>query len=165
MTRFFGRHQAIGLGVALLVLAIDQASKIAVVTYLSGQDEPRVAVAPFFDLTLVANHGVSFGLFSHGQAFGPLIFSAISVIVTIGLIAALSRAHSFRASIPLGFIIGGAIGNLADRIRLGSVVDFLDFFIGNWHWYIFNMADAAICIGVGLLLLDSLLPRAESPKA
>jgi signal peptidase II len=159
----------LGTCAALLALAGDQLSKHAVLAHFRD-DGDAVALLPHLNIILVSNHGVSFGLFNeHGMAAGggwqSIAFSILALVVVAGLSVALWRTRSLWSAAGFGLIIGGAIGNLVDRLRLGSVVDFIDFFIGHWHWYTFNVADAAICTGVGLLLLDSLLTRSESPRA
>ena len=155
----------LGAGLALLALVLDQWTKHLVLAYFDSGEPPVLHLMPSLNVVLVANHGVSFGLFNASgfswQAYG---FSALALVVAAALAVALWRTHSPWQAAGFGLIIGGAVGNLLDRLRLGSVVDFVDFFIGGWHWYTFNLADAAICTGVGLLLLDGLLPRVESPR-
>jgi signal peptidase II len=159
------RPLAIGLGIAALALVADQATKTAVLAHFSGGEDRIVTLAPFLNLVLVANHGVSFGLFNTGAGWRPWLFSGVAIAI-VGVLLWLLRTQKSPFNVAgMGLIIGGAIGNLIDRVRFGSVVDFVDFHIGDWHWYVFNVADAAICVGVGLLLLDSLLARPESPKA
>lgn len=156
---------AIGGIAALIVLVLDQLSKHAVLAYFETVTGPAfVPVTPFFNLALVANHGVTFGMFSGGDGFQPWIFSGLALVIVAGLLYTLWRTVAWQRALAIGMIIGGAIGNLIDRLRFGSVVDFLDFYLGSWHWYVFNLADAAICVGVGLMLLDGLLWQTESPK-
>jgi len=90
------------------------------------------------------------------------VFTVLAAVIVTALIVWLRRAHNPLIRVALGMIIGGAIGNVIDRLMRGAVVDFLDFHVGTWHWYAFNLADAAICLGVIALLLDGLLAR---PKA
>ena len=154
-----------GLVVATVVLVLDQASKALVLARFGGAEDRIVPVAPCLNLTLVANHGVSFGLFNTGTGWRPWVFSLIAVAIVGVLLHLLRTARNRIVVAGMGVIVGGAIGNLIDRVRFGSVVDFVDFHFGAWHWYVFNLADAAICVGVALLLLDGLLVRPESPKA
>jgi signal peptidase II len=153
-----------GLVAALIVLILDQASKLAILRLFEDQSAAHYPVLPIFDLRLTFNHGITFGLFNNGSAANALIFSGLALAIVAALVVALTRVTAWHSALALGVIIGGALGNLIDRLRLDAVVDFLDFHLGNWHFYIFNLGDSAICLGVGLLLLDSLLIRAESPK-
>jgi signal peptidase II len=155
-----------GLIVAAVTLAVDQLSKLWVLGRLGDlppmlQDLPLL---PVLDLRLVGNRGVTFGLFNGEGGQGELIFSGLALVIVAVLLRSLARTKRRASAMGFGLVIGGAIGNLIDRVRLGAVVDFLDFHLGSWHWYVFNGADAAICIGVGVLLLDGLPGGAGSPK-
>jgi signal peptidase II len=157
---------ALGLAVAAAVVVLDQLSKAAVLTLLArdGLDD-RIRVAPFFNLVLAFNRGVSFGLFNAASGGGrnAVLFSLAAGAIVVGLIWWLSRAANPLLAVAIGLIVGGAVGNVVDRIRLGRVVDFLDFHIASWHWPAFNLADSAICLGVAGLLLDGLLLRRQEP--
>jgi signal peptidase II len=148
----------------MIVLILDQASKLAILRLFEDQSVAHYPVLPILDLRLTFNHGITFGLFNNGSAANALIFSGLALAIVAALGVALTRVTAWHNALALGVIIGGALGNLIDRLRLDAVVDFLDFHLGDWHFYIFNIGDSAICLGVGLLLLDSLLIRAESPK-
>lgn len=145
------------------VFAADQASKRAV----EAQLEPysSVPVLDIFNVVLFYNRGVSFGLFSSGSAYVPYILAAFGLAVTIGLAVWAFRTESPLQKAALAFIVGGAASNVLDRLEEGAVTDFLDFHIGALHWPAFNLADAAIVCGVGVLLLESLLPafRTKEP--
>ncbi len=145
-----------GLLIAVLVIALDQATKWLMLTGLDLASNP-ITVTSFFNLVLVWNRGVSFGMFNDAGAYGPWILSVLAIVVVIGLLWWLRQAEGWRMLTALGLVIGGAIGNVIDRFRFGAVVDFLDVHIAGYHWPAFNVADAAICIGAGLLLLDGLL--------
>jgi signal peptidase II len=152
-----------GLAVAITVLALDQLSKAAV----RGYFEARAAgehenITSFFNIVLIYNRGMSFGLFNGAGGLHALLFSLVAAAIVTVLIYWLSRVESPLLAVAIGLIIGGAIGNVVDRIRLGAVVDFLDFHAGSWHWPAFNVADSAICIGVAVMLLDGLLLRREA---
>lgn len=152
-----------GLGVALAVIVADQAAKAWILGFFAAHaGAPVAAVTPFFNLVLTGNRGMSFGLFNTNAAMNTAVFTALAAAIVIALIVWLRRAHSPTIRLALGLIIGGAIGNVIDRLIRGAVVDFLDFHLGDWHWFAFNVADAAICLGVVALLLDGLLAR---PKA
>jgi signal peptidase II len=152
-----------GLVAAVLVAALDQLSKAAVLAYFAGRalGEHEV-VTSFFNLTLTYNRGISFGLFNEGAGLNALVFSLAAAVIVALLVFWLSRVESPFLAVAIGLIIGGAIGNVTDRIRLGAVVDFLDFHAGSLHWPAFNVADSAICIGVAAMLLDGLLLRREA---
>jgi signal peptidase II len=162
------RHALLTLGlcVAAVVIILDQLSKAAVLAFLArdGLDD-GTRVAPVFNLVLTFNRGVSFGLFNaagRSGGFDALLFSLVAAAIVAGLIWWLSRAATPLLAVAIGLIVGGAVGNVVDRIRLGAVVDFLDFHLGSWHWPAFNLADSAICVGVGAMLLDGLLLQRQT---
>ncbi len=135
-----------GLAVAAAVAVLDQASKTMVLGFFGepGCAVHRVAVSGFLDLVLTCNAGVSFGLLNRIGG-SSLIFPLAALLIIVVLIVWLSRVRATFLAVAIGLIIGGAIGNVIDRIRLGAVVDFLDFHAGSWHWPAFNVADSAIC--------------------
>jgi signal peptidase II len=152
-----------GLAAAIAVLLLDQLSKAAIVGFFTGRQlGEREMVTPFFDIVLIYNRGMSFGLFNTGGGLNALLFSLVAAAIVAILIYWLNRVESPFLAVAIGLIIGGAIGNVIDRIRFGAVVDFLDFHAGSWHWPAFNVADSAICIGVAVMLLDGLLLRREA---
>lgn len=150
----------LGLIVAALILVLDQVSKLYFLD-LMQQNPAGIRVTPFFNLVMVWNTGVSFGLFSEDSALRSWTLIGVSVVVLVWLVIWLWRVEQRLMAIALGSIIGGAIGNIVDRLRFGAVFDFLDFHAFGWHWPAFNIADCAIVVGVGLLLLDSFLPRSR----
>jgi signal peptidase II len=155
-----------GLVVAALVALADQLLK-AWVLRLFANAAPGPAIHPvasFFNLVLTWNRGMSFGLFNTDAALNTLIFSILAAIIVAALVLWLKRTAEPVLQVAIGLVIGGAIGNVIDRVWRGAVVDFLDFHLGAWHWFAFNLADAAICIGVGLMVIDSLLGRREAPN-
>lgn len=147
-----------GLLVAVGILAADQISKLFFLD-LMQQNPGGIIVTPFFNLVMVWNTGVSFGLFSEDSASRSWTLIAVSFAVMIWLGWWLWRAHSALVAVALGMIIGGAIGNVIDRYRFGAVFDFLDFHAFGWHWPAFNVADSGIVIGVLLLLADGFRPQ------
>ncbi len=156
------RRQALtfGFAVAAVILVLDQITKWWVVVRL--MDPPRaIEVTPFFNLVMVWNRGITFGLFGDAQ-WGRWAFAVLALAIVAILISWLARTSYRPAAFALGLVIGGAIGNVIDRIRWGAVADFLDFHLAGWHWPAFNVADSAIVIGVGLLLLEALFGRKES---
>ena len=145
-----------GLLLAIVVIVLDQITKWVALSGLNLGENP-ITVTSFFNLVLVWNRGVSFGMFNNSGAYGPMILSGIAIAVTLGLLYWLRQAENRLTVIALGLVIGGALGNVIDRFRFGAVVDFLDFHIAGYHWPAFNVADAAICVGAVMLLLDGLL--------
>jgi signal peptidase II len=145
------------LYLAVLVTLCDQLSKWWLLNNIMVP--PRVVpVTPFLNYVLVWNKGVTFGLlnqFDHRLMAYVLIAVALIILFLLG--RWLTRTTSMVVALGLGSIMGGAVGNVIDRLRFGGVVDFLDFYYRDYHWFAFNIADAAIVTGVGLLLLDSLV--------
>ena len=143
------------LFVSFILVLTDQLSKFVVrKTMLLYESIP--VIPDFFHLTYVTNDGMAFGI---NFPFGIYIFSTISIIFTIFLFWYLwtIKDQGIIIRIGVGLIIAGAIGNLIDRVFLGEVVDFLDFMIGNYHWYVFNLADSYVTVGMGFILYDSLI--------
>lgn len=152
----------LGLIVAAATLVLDQVVKLALIGFLSGQAGP-VVMGPFLDLVMVWNRGISFGLFNSAAA-GEIqrwLLVAVSLGVVAALIVWLKRAGDRFLGLSLGLIVGGALGNVADRVRFGAVADFFYFHVGAYYWPAFNVADAAVVVGVGALLFDSLFRRPE----
>lgn len=141
--------QGIGAACAIAACIADQASKAAAIAFFSGP-EKSVEVLPVFNLVLSHNRGVSFGLLAELPWWG---LTAVGLAMVALLSVWLWRTHAKLSGAAIGLIIGGALGNIADRIRWGGVTDFLDFHVGQYHWPAFNFADVAIVSGVGLLLL------------
>ena len=139
---------------AVLVLA-DQISKTIVVRTMSLYETVPV-IQNFFHFTYITNDGMAFGI---DFPFGYYIFSGVSILLTLFLFWYLWSVRNDFIMIRLGLamIIAGAIGNLIDRLLLGEVIDFLDFMIGDFHWYIFNLADSYVTIGMTLILIDGIL--------
>ena len=158
----------LGLIFAAVIFVFDQLSKWLVLDVLllpKVQHIPLLAFGPFgLDLTMVWNRGVTFGLFSGDGAWNHVILAGLALAIAVFLLRWLARAENRFVALALGGVIGGAIGNVVDRLRFGAVVDFVDTHAWGWHWYVFNVADAAIVCGVGALLLDALLPPRRTPK-
>lgn len=152
------RNVGIGLLIALVVIALDQSSKLWLVEYLH-ENGPQ-AITSFFNLVMVWNRGISFGMFAAEDARFFLI--GMKVVVAILLVIWLARGTEKLLWLPLGMIIGGALGNVIDRIRWGAVADFFDFHIAQKHWPAFNVADSAIVVGVCILLALSFLQKKPS---
>ncbi|MGF7173446.1 signal peptidase II [Azospirillum doebereinerae] len=150
-----------GLIVAVAVVVLDQLSKWWILDVVMQPIPHVVEVTPFFNLVLVWNYGVSFGTFASGASYMPFVLSGIAAVITVSLIFWLRQAERRLVALAIGFIIGGAIGNVVDRLRFGAVADFLDFHIDSWHFWAFNVADSGISVGVALLLIDSLVAGRE----
>lgn len=138
----------------VIVVALDQASKHLALEMLPKTGH-AIDVLPFFNLTLAWNKGVSFSLFSSGGDLGRYLLCAVSLVISVVLFIWYLREKSTVVSWGLIFIIGGAIGNLIDRIFYGAVIDFLHVFYQSFSWPVFNIADTFITIGVGLILIDA----------
>ncbi|HXZ00446.1 MAG TPA: signal peptidase II [Stellaceae bacterium] len=152
-----------GLAVAAVVALADQLAKAWILTLFSDRPPGSVLpVAGFLNLALTWNRGMSFGLFNNTAALNTIIFTVLAAVIVAGLLVWLRRARETLVALAIGLVIGGAVGNVIDRLWRGAVVDFLDFHLGQWHFYVFNLADAAISVGVGLMLLDSLLARTRA---
>jgi signal peptidase II len=155
-----------GLAVASVAALLDQVSKNMVLAHFgeAGCAIHREAVTSFFDLVLTCNAGVSFGLLNR-SGLSALIFTLAAVAIIAVLLVWLSRVRSSFLAVAIGLIVGGAIGNVIDRVRFGAVVDFLYFHAGSWYWPAFNVADSAICLGVVAMLLEGMLVRRAAPQA
>ena len=153
-----------GLAVAAAAAALDQASKFALLRpfHAQGCGLYEQTLPPCFKLVLACNHGVSFGLFNTSRA-SSLLFALAAAAIVLVLLGWLSRARSTVMAVAIGLVIGGAVGNVIDRLRFGGVIDFLYFHAGSWYWPAFNLADSAICLGVAAMLLDGLLLRRAPP--
>ncbi|MBN9600955.1 MAG: signal peptidase II [Afipia sp.] len=155
-----------GLVAATVALALDQATKLWLLHVFDIGRRGAIAVTPFFDLVLAWNTGISYGWFQNEGAVGQTILLAFKVVAVLLLAIWMARSETRLAVIGLGLIIGGAIGNGIDRLAYGAVVDFvlLHAQIGGktYHWYVFNLADVAIVVGVLALLYDSLVGPAAA---
>lgn len=147
-----------GLGLAALVLILDQITKWWIV--FTVMQPPRVIpVTPFFNLVMGWNRGVSFGMLDSDSQAAAWILSLLALAITAALGVWLYRADRLRVAFGIGLVIGGAVGNVIDRVRWGAVADFLDLHWAGYHWPAFNVADSAITVGALVLILDSLFVR------
>jgi signal peptidase II len=158
-----------GILAAVVTLVADQASKLWLLNVFDLARRGVVKVMPFFDLVLAWNIGISFGWLQNDGQAAQMALMAVKVVAVIALAIWMARSQTRLATVALGLIIGGAIGNGIDRLAYGAVVDFALFHIeigGNtYNWYVFNLADVAIVAGVAALLYDSFLggPAAKAP--
>ncbi|QUJ69021.1 signal peptidase II [Photobacterium sp. GJ3] len=154
------------LWLAVLVFAIDIGSKLLVMDTMGYGWPNRIEVLPFFNLLYVHNYGAAFSFLSDASGWQRWLFTAIAVGVTALLLVWMRRTPATNriANPAYALIIGGALGNLFDRLYHGYVVDFLDFYIGKHHWPAFNIADSAICIGAGMIILEGFLAGKTKTK-
>lgn len=149
------------LGLSGLIIVLDQLTKVVMSNWLELYQ--TVAVMPYFNFTLAHNSGAAFSFLAGAGGWQRWFFIALALVVSAVLVVWLSRlkAAAKMEAIAISLIIGGAIGNVLDRFIYGYVIDFVDIYIGSYHWPAFNIADAAICIGAVLLVLDSFKKTAE----
>jgi lipoprotein signal peptidase len=157
-----------GLILAALILVVDQASKYYMLEILRLPEVrhiPLLALGPFgFDLTMVWNRGVTFGMLAGDSAWTQLALGALALLIAGFLLRWMAKAENRLTALALGAVVGGAVGNVIDRLRFGAVADFLDAYAWGWHWYVFNVADAAIVLGVVALVVDALFRPSGSGK-
>lgn len=183
-----GRYFIVAFFLILVVIGLDQASKWFVmesmlrvksegpdfwtwfktrdmIEYFADQQEKykQVVFTPWLNFTMVWNKGVSFGM-GAGAGKTPLLFIALSMMISFGLLIWLVLARTKMLFLALPLIIGGAIGNVIDRVRFGAVADFIDVHIADRHWPAFNVADACVCIGAFFLILDTIFDKSGTKK-
>ena len=184
-----GRYFIVAFFLILVVIGLDQASKWFVmesmlrvksenpdfwtwfttrdmVEYFSDQQEEykQVVFNDWLNFTMVWNRGISFGMFGAGAGKTPLLFIALSMMISLGLLIWLVLARTKMLFFALPLIIGGAIGNVIDRVRFGAVADFIDMHLGDRHWPAYNIADACVVIGAIFLILDTIFDKSGSKK-
>ncbi|HNZ31652.1 MAG TPA: signal peptidase II [Smithellaceae bacterium] len=160
------KNLIIFIACAASVIAIDQLTKAVITEKLFMYGTHKV-IDGFFNLVYVMNPGAAFGFLSRTpELFRYSFFIGITVLAMLLIIYYLVKSGNEKAiiTLSLALIFGGAVGNLIDRIRFGAVVDFLDFYIGNWHWPAFNAADSAITVGAALMLWEMIIARRKKPK-
>ncbi|MEE2745788.1 MAG: signal peptidase II [Pseudomonadota bacterium] len=144
----------LGIVAAFLVLLMDQISKWWILLKIM-QPPQVIPVTSFFNIVITWNQGISFGMFSDQGDAGTWIFSSLALIIIAGLVIWMRKQERKLISISLGLIIGGALGNVLDRINHNGVLDFLDFYVGTIHWPAFNVADTFISLGAIIIVVDS----------
>ncbi|MFP1839133.1 signal peptidase II [Lonsdalea quercina] len=153
------------LWLALVVLVVDLGSKQWVMTHFQlGESLPLI---PFFNLTYAHNPGAAFSFLADKDGWQRWFFAVIALAITAALLVLMYRSSASQKLINIAYamIIGGAVGNLTDRLVHGYVIDFVDFYINDWHYPIFNIADAGICIGALLIVLEGFFVSSEKKKA
>ncbi|MGL4634962.1 MAG: signal peptidase II [Beijerinckiaceae bacterium] len=154
------------LALFILTLVLDQASKLYLFFVFDIAARSPVALTSFFDLTLVWNRGISYGLFQQSTELGRWLLTGFKLIATVVLSVWAWQAQEKWLCVGLGLIASGALGNAIDRILYGAVLDFAHFHWGTFSWYVFNVADAAIVVGVVFLLYDSFTSGSgQNPKS
>ena len=166
MNAKFELRDLIPVGIAALVIIIDQLTKLWIMTNFALHEQQNV-IPGLFDLVYVTNTGAAFGFLAGSKnLLRQVFFVGVAIVALVVIVYA--YGHLKRQGkifvYALGLIGGGAIGNLIDRLRFGSVVDFLDFYLGSYHWPAFNAADSAITVGVGLFLLGTLLQHLKETE-
>ena len=150
---------------AILAVVTDQASKWALLEVVGLRENPRnIRILPVFDIVMWWNHGTSFSLFHTGEAWGPYVFSIAALAIIGILVLWLSRIVSPILAAALGAVIGGALGNVVDRLRFGAVADFFYAHLGEYGWPAFNIADSLIVVGIGVLVFDGMFLSHKTDK-
>ncbi len=150
----------IGIILAFFITIFDLISKIYIFSLIEENNQNQIVITSFFSLVQVLNKGISFGMFNdikNSQIIFSLLQASIALILTFWLL----KTNSLYISVALGLIIGGAFGNIIDRIINGAVADFLDFHINNYHWPAFNLADSSVFIGVAMLIFEEIFNKKQ----
>ena len=150
------------LTISAAIIGLDQVTKWLMVSWLALYE--TVAIMPYFNLTMAHNHGAAFSFLAQAGGWQRWFFTVLALVISTVLVVWLTKLkpEAKLEAISLSLVIGGAIGNVIDRICYGYVIDFLDIYIGSSHWPAFNVADSAICIGAVLLIIDSIKSEPES---
>jgi signal peptidase II len=150
--------------VTVLVIAVDQASKFWLIDVMRQNDFQTLPITSFFNLAMVWNEGISFGMLGGAASTTRWVLVVFAVLVGVALLVWSRRTTSSLLGVAAGLIAGGALGNAIDRVIYGAVADFFDVHVAGYHWPAFNIADAGITVGVVLLLYDALLRRRQDSK-
>lgn len=151
-------RSTVWFGLSAVIVVLDQISKWAVLSAFAPGE--RLGLTGFFNLVLAFNKGAAFSFLAGAPGWQTPLFIAVAAVAIVVVSVLLVRSPADRlVCAGLALILGGALGNVIDRLRYGQVVDFLDFHVYGWHWPAFNVADSAITIGAGLLIYESLLHR------
>jgi signal peptidase II len=154
--------RVLGIGAALLAVGLDQAHKAWMLGPFALPDRGRVPIAPFLDLVMVWNRGISYGLMSQDGTVGRIVLIGLGIAGAVLFSWWLWRTRGLLAAASLGLIVGGALSNVVDRLQHGAVADFFLFHVGRFEWYVFNLADVWIVAGVIGLALSWAAERPES---
>lgn len=159
----WGPHSGLGALVAVAGFAADRLHKWWMLNVFDMPGRGRYEVTSFFDMVMAWNKGVSYGLFQAETTLGRIGLIAFALVVVVGLGLWLAKVEIRLTAVAIGLVIGGALGNVLDRFFYGAVADFFSFHAFGFYWYIFNVADIWIVIGVGLILLESVFPGVFGP--
>jgi signal peptidase II len=157
--------KAVSYALATLVFIVDQLTKYWIIHMVRLEQQISIPVLPVFSLTWVENRGVSMGMFTADTEVGRWLLVGLTAIIASVVAVWIRREKQWPEALALGLVLGGALGNIVDRIRFGYVVDFLHLHAGPWSFYVFNVADAAITLGVVILLFRALLGRPDSGRS
>jgi signal peptidase II len=159
MRNLFSNRAAPWFGIAAVLILLDQVVKWLVLGYFSGRG-PVEPVTGFFNLVLACNKGAAFSFLADARGWQTPLFAGFAILASVVVGVLIVRNPGKRLfCAALALVLGGALGNLVDRLRVGCVVDFLDFHAAGWHWPAFNVADSAITLGAVALILESILNR------
>ncbi len=152
------------LWLSVLVIGLDQFTKVLAETMLTYRDP--VAIVPFFNLMLSYNPGAAFSFLSDAGGWQRWFFVVLALVVTTVITVWMYRLPPGQrwTAAALALVVGGALGNVIDRLVYGHVIDFLDVYVGHWHWPTFNVADSAITVGVAVLIIDGLFGNGRTAK-
>lgn len=152
-----------GIFLSIFIVALDQLHKWYMLDVVKIAEKKKIGVLPFFDLVMVWNKGISFGIGQSAES-APLIFSIIALSISAGLLIWMYKCQSALLTFSLSLIIGGAIGNVIDRLRFHAVADFFDLHVAGYHWPAFNIADSAVFIGAVMLFIESFITTKAKEK-
>ncbi|MBD1226350.1 signal peptidase II [Xenorhabdus griffiniae] len=152
------------LWLVVVVLILDLGSKHLVLQHFTLYES--MPLIPYFNLTYAQNLGAAFSFLADKGGWQRWFFALVAVVITVVLLVMMYRSHARQklSNIAYALVIGGALGNLFDRLVHGFVVDFIDFYVGEWHWPTFNIADSAICIGAALIIIESFISPDDKDK-
>lgn len=142
------------ISIACIVIVLDQLSKYLVLDFFTHNQQHAINIALFLNIVLVWNYGISFGMFNQASQ-SQIALILLSMAIIVGLIVWVMRSKDSRNLLPVALIIGGAVGNIIDRVIYGAVIDFIDFYLVNYHYPSFNLADSAIVVGAILLMIQT----------
>ena len=162
--KIWGPYSFTGAALAVATVVCDQLHKAWMITIFGDTQRPKITVTPFFDLVLVWNPGISYGLFKQNSDAGRWVLIGFAVAAAIALTYWLAQLQTRLAAASVGLIIEGALGNAIDRVHYGAVADFFSFHVSGFNWYVFNLADVAIVAGVVGLLYDSFKTRHKNVR-